>query len=342
MSAVNEISNRPPLTRQQKAAIVVRFLMQEGADIDLSALPEPLQAALTQEIANLRLIDRNTLADVVTEFASELDSIGIAAKGGLGEALQLLDGKITRETAKRLRQDAGVRLFEDPWPRIRDLSNDDLIPILDQETVEVAAVILAKLPVPKAAEILSILPSDRARRIGFAISMTDAVTPIAVDRIGQVILAQIDNRPERAFAERPEDRIAAILTAADDRLRDDVLTGLRDSDPDFATRVEQAILTFDLIPDRIAASDIPKALKTADADDLTRALAHAQAHGQDEIADFILENLPKRLRSRIEDEMSAIDNTSAKQGAAAQTRVISAIQDQISSGEIVLIQQQTD
>ena len=287
MSALKKISNRPPLSRQQKAAIVVRFLMQEGADIDLSTLPEPLQAALTQEIANLRLIDRETLADVVTEFAGELDSIGIAAKGGLGEALQLLDGKITRDTAKRLRQDAGVRLFEDPWPRIRALPNDELIPLLDQETVEVAAVILSKLPVSKAAEILSNLPGDRARRISFAISMTDAV-----DRIGQVILAQIDNRPERAFAERPEDRIAAILTAADDRLREDVLNGLRESEPELAQRVEQAIFTFDLIPTRIAATDVPKALKTADVGDLTLALAYAQTNGQGEIAKYILDTCP--------------------------------------------------
>ena len=342
MSALKKISNRPPLSRQQKAVIVVRFLMQEGADIDLSTLPEPLQAALTQEIANLRLIDRETLADVVTEFAGELDSIGIAAKGGLGEALQLLDGKITRDTAKRLRQDAGVRLFEDPWPRIRALPNDELIPLLDQETVEVAAVILSKLPVSKAAEILSNLPGDRARRISFAISMTDAVTPIAVDRIGQVILAQIDNRPERAFAERPEDRIAAILTAADDRLREDVLNGLRDSEPELAQRAEQAIFTFDLIPTRIAATDVPKALKTADVGDLTLALAYAQSTGQTQITEFILDNLPKRLRASIEEELQAIDTVSPKQGSAAQTRVVGSIQNQISSGDVSLIQPDPD
>ena len=342
MSALKEISNRPPLSRQQKAAIVVRFLMQEGADINLSTLPEPLQAALTQEIANLRLIDRDTLADVVTEFVSELDSIGIAAKGGLGEALQLLDGKIARDTAKRLRQDAGVRLFDDPWPRIRALPNDELIPLLDQETVEVAAVILSKLPVPKAADILSNLPGDRARRISFAISMTDAVTPIAVDRIGQVILGQIDNRPERAFADRPEDRIAAILTAADDRLREDVLTGLRDSEPELAQRVEQAIFTFDLIPARIAANDIPKALKTADISDLTLAMAYAQTNGQNQIAEFILENLPKRMGAIIQEQLQAIDTIPQKQGSAAQTRVVGCIQNQISSGDIILIQPELD
>jgi flagellar motor switch protein FliG len=171
--------------------------------------------------------------------------------------------------------------------------------------------------------------------------MTDAVTPIAVDRIGQVILAQIDNRPERAFAERPEDRIAAILTAADDRLREDVLNGLRDSEPELAQRVEQAIFTFDLIPTRIAANDIPKAMKTADVGDLTLAMAYAQSTGQTQITEFILDNLPKRLRANIE-ELQAIDTVPPKQGSAAQTHVVGSIQNQISSGDISLIQPDPD
>ena len=59
----------PRLTRQQKAAIVVRFLMNEGADINLSQLPPALQANLTHEIADLRLVDRATLTEVIEEFA---------------------------------------------------------------------------------------------------------------------------------------------------------------------------------------------------------------------------------------------------------------------------------
>jgi flagellar motor switch protein FliG len=106
-----------PLTQDMsastKTAIVVRFLMQEGAEIDLAALPTSLQADLTREIADLRLIDRATLAEVIEEFANKLDSIGLTAQGGLGSALRLLEGKITNDTARRLRQDAGVRLFED-------------------------------------------------------------------------------------------------------------------------------------------------------------------------------------------------------------------------------------
>ena len=86
-----------PLTQDMsartKAAIVVRFLMQEGAEIDLASLPTSLQADLTREIADLRLIDRATLAEVIEEFAHELDSIGLTAQGGWDRRCACLKGK---------------------------------------------------------------------------------------------------------------------------------------------------------------------------------------------------------------------------------------------------------
>jgi hypothetical protein len=39
------------MSARTKAAIVVRFLMQEGAKIDLASMPTSLQADLTREIA---------------------------------------------------------------------------------------------------------------------------------------------------------------------------------------------------------------------------------------------------------------------------------------------------
>ena len=49
------------LSRRQKAAVIVRLLMAEGARLPLADLPEPVQTALTEEIAAMRMIDRETL-----------------------------------------------------------------------------------------------------------------------------------------------------------------------------------------------------------------------------------------------------------------------------------------
>ena len=53
------------LNSKAKAAIVVRLLLNNGADIPLEELPEVSQATLTQQMDNMRVVDRDTLAFVI-------------------------------------------------------------------------------------------------------------------------------------------------------------------------------------------------------------------------------------------------------------------------------------
>src|SRR6056297_4330570 len=153
------------LSRRQKAAIIVRFLLNEGADISLTDLPEPLQESLTTQMGAMRYVDRDTLVAVVGEFSSELEALGLTFPHGMAGALSALDGRISPQTAARLRKEAGVRQIGDPWEQVRTAQLDDLIPMLTRESTEVAAVLLSKLDVTRAAELLSQLPGGTARRI---------------------------------------------------------------------------------------------------------------------------------------------------------------------------------
>ena len=49
------------LSGKAKAAIVVRLLLNEGADIPIEELPDELQVELTQQMGKMRLVDRDTL-----------------------------------------------------------------------------------------------------------------------------------------------------------------------------------------------------------------------------------------------------------------------------------------
>lgn len=49
------------LTRRAKAAIVVQFILKEGADVPLSALPEDLQMQLTHLLGEMRYIHQQTM-----------------------------------------------------------------------------------------------------------------------------------------------------------------------------------------------------------------------------------------------------------------------------------------
>lgn len=330
------------LSRRQKAAIIVRLLAMSGHQMPLASLPDDLQSGLTQAIGAMRPVDRATLMAVVDEFASELENLGLSFPAGLAGALSLLDGQISPDTAARIRREAGVRQAGDPWARLRALSADDLRALLDDESVEVVAVVLSKLDTAKAAQVLAALAGPRARRVTYAIAQTGAVTPDAVDRIGLSLVAQLDARPERAFRDTPETRVGAILNQSPALTRDAVLAGLDETDRGFADKVRRALFTFADIPARLTPRDVPRITRGVDQDSLVTALAGATADDTRPAADFILTNMSTRMAEALREQIAEKGPVKARLADAAMAAVVQAIRSLEAAGEIRLVQAEND
>ncbi|MBU2980825.1 flagellar motor switch protein FliG [Lentibacter algarum] len=328
------------LSSKQKAAVIVRFLLNEGADVPLERLTDASQTMLAQQMSDMRYIDRDTLASVLSEFAAEIEKMGLTFPQGLAEALAALEGRISPQTAARLRKEAGVRQIGDPWERIRALDLEKLLPIVEEESTEVAAVLLSKLPVSKAADLLAKLPGPRARKITYAVSLTGKVTPEAVDRIGLSLAAQFETEAPRAFEEDPVERLGAILNISASGTRDEVLSGLEEDDAAFSQKLRRAIFTFVHIPARVGPVDVPKIIREVDADDLLTALAFAKASGDAELdaaAEYILGNISKRMGEGLREEISEKGAVKAKDGEAAMNLLVAGIGELTARGELELI-----
>lgn len=337
MPAPARIIPHPTLTKRAKAAIVVRLLINEGADVPLEELPSELQAHLTQQMGAMRVVDRVTLAAVVEEFTEALESIGLSFPGGIAGALDALDGKINRETAARLRKEAGVRAAGDPWKRLRALPLEELETIVTTESTEVSAVLLSKLDVAVAAGLLGKLSGPQARQITYAISLTSDVTPDAVDRIGLSLAAQLDDQKIPAFEVDAAARLGAILNSSSTPTRDDVLTGLDESDLELASAVRKAIFTFGNIPARIIPRDIPRILRGVDSNALITAMAGAEAAGFAEARDFILDNMSGRMADQLREDMNDAGKIKPTDVDDAMFAVVSVIRDMEERGELVLV-----
>ncbi|KAE9631563.1 flagellar motor switch protein FliG [Parasedimentitalea maritima] len=326
------------LNSKAKAAIVVRLLLNEGADIPIEELSDEMQASLTQQMGKMGLVDRDTLHSVANEFAEMLDNVGLSFPNGLAGALTAMEGKISRQTERRLRKEAGVRQFGNPWERLRALPAEDLAELAEAESTEVAAVMLSKLDTAKAAEMLVHLPGPVARRITFAVRQTGAVTPDTVDRIGLSLAAQIEARPEIAFDETPGERIGAILTQSLAAKREEVLTALDEEDQEFASDVRKSIFTFALIYKRVSMIDVPRIVRLVPQPDLVTAFAYAFAIGEDEkeSAEFILANMSSRMANNIRDEIVEKGKVKDSVGEAAMASVVNVMRELVQSGEMEL------
>ncbi|MCP4819073.1 MAG: flagellar motor switch protein FliG [Shimia sp.] len=325
------------LSRKQKAAIIVRFLLNEGAELELTNLSDEHQSDLTYLMAEMGYIDRDTLSDVLMEFAHELESIGLSFPNGMSGALNVLEGKISPLTAARLRREAGVRVAGQPWQRIKALPVSDLVSLLETESIEVAAVLISKLDVDKAASLLSQLPGDKARRITHTMSMTNHIGPEAVDRIGLTLACQIDDRPPREFADGPETRLGAILNNSTIATRDDILTSLDKTDSEFAIKVRKTIFTYAHIHKRVKKLDVPAILRDIDQGDLITAMAYATEGDLGKTTQYMLSNISNRLADQLREGVEERGAVKLAEAEPAMAEITKTVRELVDLGDIELI-----
>jgi flagellar motor switch protein FliG len=331
----------PDLSGPQKAAVIVRFLLAQGTDLPLGSLPDHQQSALAEQLAAMPAVDRDTLAAVVDEFCRTIERHGLSFPDGLEGALRLLDGRISEGTARRLRQRAGGAPAEDPWDLIRGADTAQLIACVNEESAEVAAMVLANLPAPRAAEVLGQIPGHAARRIALCLTRTGATDPGSVHRLGLALRPRFAAAAPLAFDRPPAERMGAILNLSPTATREDVLAGLEEEDGSLAKEVRRTIFTFAHIPARIAPRDVPKILKGLDQDLLVKAFGGASGAAQ-ETADYLLANMSQRLAGTLREEIAGVPGFRENEVEAAQTAIVLAIRELEAAGELVMSQPEAE
>ncbi len=324
------------LSKKQKAAVIVRLLLGHGVSLGVSKLSPDDQTKLAYTIAALGNIDKPTLAEVVHEFTRQIDNLALSFPQDLSETVELLEPYLAPGTLSKLRATAEQRDTTDPWGRIARQPVERLRPLLSSESAEVCAVMLSKLSVVKAAELLADVPPDRSEIVAHSMALTETITPDIVDRIGLHIAGVLDAEPVSAFDKAAAERVGAILNATPQEARDRMLEGLESRDAPFASEVRKSIFAFPHIPTRVEPADVPLIMRKVDGDTAVTALAAGKTSAPLTV-EFLLENMSKRLAEQLRDDAEARSATKPEEGEAAMAEVIAAIRELESAGEITLL-----
>lgn len=323
-----------PLTRTQKAAVVVHLLLSEGADPGISELPEDAQRRLVAALVSLRFVDRGTLSDVIAEFAGALDADGLRLPSSMVEVLTLLDGRISPDLLSEFSAEApeGIGgLGTGAWTALGAMPPEQLMPILDSETPEVCAILLSKLSPKRAADLLAQMEPGRAATVTAAFAGTEQVPPDVISRIGMSLGRAAASRPVKGFDTPPVDRVGAILNAATSGDRANLLESLENSSPDFAARVRGAVFSWENISERVDARDLPRVLREVENDDVVTALA-SDVDGP--VATFVLGAISARLADQIRSEIEDRGEIPLIESEEAQAKIAAAIRDLEAEGAI--------
>ncbi|MBU2959054.1 FliG C-terminal domain-containing protein [Paracoccus sp. 1_MG-2023] len=323
------------LTQRQKAAVIVRLLLDDDQAAGLDRLNTDAQTLLAEEMAGMEVIDRPTRDAVIQEFCDRLEAVGLTFPGDLDGTLAIFGERISADSSDRLRRNAAISGRGDPWARIATLPAEQLCRIASGESVELIALMLSKLPVPRASEVFASLSRDRAHSVAQAMALTGEVTPDALRRVGLVLLRAVEDLPRPAIPTPAADRMGAILNFATSDLRDDVLDGLDQRDADFAEGVRKAIFIFGHVPERLEPRDVARLTREVDQAALLRAMA-STAPDDAAAADFILSNLSQRMADNLREERDALPKLRPKDIEDAKLEVVAAIRRLEERAEITL------
>ena len=331
----HQITDIHGLSGAQKAAILLRMMLSDDGEMSLGALPPALQLKLATEYASIVRVNRATMEAVVAEFEANLESVGLEFPESADDILSQIEGVLTPDMAGEVRDRFGLGADNDPWRAIAEMQPDAIAKLLGRESAFVGALVLSKIKPETASEVLEIMEEEHAKAMILAIANTSAVPPDPVHQIGARVADLSSKKAPSAFEKTPVSRAAAILNATTADQREALLTAFEAQDASFAKQVRKAIFTFADIPARVPVAEVPKFIRNVPGDAMVMALAAAQENMQ-EVVDYILDNMSKRMAQGLREEMVELGAVAPKPGEAAMSQVTSVIRAMVDEGTLTL------
>ncbi|MFV0474792.1 MAG: FliG C-terminal domain-containing protein [Pikeienuella sp.] len=319
----------------EKAAIVLIALGPQTASRLLAGLGERRLRRFARAVSDMRETPADVVERVLAEFLQKIEdtrSVG----GGADEARRFLSEALDKEQVNQIMGDLDT-IGRSVWSLLGDIPDNRIADWLRGEHPQVAAITLSRLTSVKAAKILERFDDAAADDIVVRMGPAASADPAVAARIGEVIkrdfLPQVMSRGAR---QEPSELIAAVMNHVSAPIRDRLLEAMSGAAPQLASAVRKVMFTYDHIPEKINPRDIGAIIKAVDEAVLLRALKPGGEKSR-RSAEFILENISKRLSERLREELEALPEPTRREGEEAQAEVVAAITALRDAGALKMI-----
>jgi flagellar motor switch protein FliG len=303
------------LPDQRKAVALLRLLDAGAAELVLSQLPPPQAQQLRQQ-----------LAGAAERPASVKQCVGLL--GEFERGVQLL----TAAVGPRLhepppdddeRPERG-RVFTpsgDPLEDLAQVNVNQLAGALEAESPRAAAVLLSQLSPERSAEVLSILPEAQRDAVVRGMSQEATLPPAIVEKMAQAAVMRAAALPAepRDRTDRVE-RLAQVLRAVQKSQRKAMLEAIRVQDGATADAIQGKLYLFDDLV-HLADRSVQQLLTEINTTQLATALAGAD----EKVAGKIMNNLSKRAKTALQEELQFRGSTPAREVQQAREEIAKVI-----------------
>lgn len=206
---------------------------------------------------------------------------------------------------------------------------------LDGESPRTIALVLNQLSVERAGTVYKQLPPEVRRDVAVQMGVAAAPAPPIVERTVQAVLAKARALPEaagEATADARFKKMAELLRQLERSDRAEAIAALQERDPTIAAQVLGLLYVFEDIL-CLDGRSIQKVLGEID----SKTLAVALKGAAEDIAAKVIDNMSKRAREGLTEEMEFLGTVPRSQIKTAQQAITDVIQKLDQAGEIVML-----
>ncbi|HET6427271.1 MAG TPA: FliG C-terminal domain-containing protein [Phycisphaerae bacterium] len=329
------------LTGMRKAAMLLLSLDPEtAADLVKSAGQDTIKE-IAAEIACLEAEGGSrgsVFAQSVREFLELLGrSQGSTPRGEFVK--RMLTGAVGSEHTDRLLAEVNQMVHRrDPFLAIRSAPPALMAKALEGESARTAAVVLSELPPGASAKVLELL--EEPVRVDAVRGMTaGAASPEARARVADVVRARLEALRRRGETGVDEHRAkirktAVLLRGLDASVRDALLEGVAEKDPDTRDGIEQLMVIWEDVA-VLADRPLQDVLRNID----SRKLALALVDADEVTVAKIRSNMSERATAMLDEETSLLSAPKPNEIAEVREAILEALRELNSKGELTFEEQ---
>ena len=301
----------PPARR---AAVVIAMLGQEAARPIVEKLDDMALAQVAAELEAVSYLDREELTEIVMDFLQTLRATHGSFRGGKSRAREIVSGFLDESRIDHV-FGGGPKLKKKPdapaqttdvWKRLEGRKPVAVAEYLNRLTPNIIAIVLRKLDVTIASEIVGNLTEGKLdATIGYLVGREQADPEIEAV-VGQMIeieflnQAQADTSEEEGGDMEPVSELLSLLPSG---RRDRLMSFLKIEHEDKFLSLEKMMFTVENLADMLPRQSVPVVFKELGDAQMVPVLATLKGP-LESLHEYLLSNISSRLATQYRDTLS--------------------------------------
>jgi flagellar motor switch protein FliG len=321
-------------TAEERLALLLSVLGDEISEGAFRAM-EPNQAKSLRQLLTEYKLDppsANELEFIVGDFLKFFDfaveALGVESNGSRNRSQ---NGQVEADDTVNVQVFPELQIGPDPISNLNRLHPYQILRAVGSDHPKTIALVLRSINVKQAAQVLELLQADTRLQVMNYLTVASTVPAPIVRQVLQTTVDKACAVKSRPIEVEQAKLIADLMRSVSKALRVEMMKQMAESNPELAEQIKSRLYLFEDIL-RLSDRDCQKLLSQLDTQALIVGLQRCPA----ELADKLLNNLSKRARETIVEEMEYKTNASDQEVEEGRKLVVKVIAELDESGEIKL------